>query len=213
MKWDALFYYEIATQGYRSLKNHAFSYGLPFLFNSLGQNIPLYLVVQKFFNLANILLAYKLTKLVRPEIATQATIFFIFSPAQAYFHSLYTETFFTFMTFLGVYLQLTKQRLMAAIVLSSSQFFRSNGLFYIVFSGLPVLLEFLTTKKGKLKPFVLGVAIGIIYLLPFALSLWIPYKNYCKIYNGSWCQSLVPNAYSYIQEKFWDVGFLHSYQP
>ena len=47
-----------------------------------------------------------------------------------------------------------------------------------------------------------------------------PYLNYCANFveyplavRPSFCQSMIPNAYTYIQDKFWDVGFLTSWQP
>jgi len=163
LRWDALFFYEIKESGYQYLKNHAFGIGLPFLY-SIFNSLFVTLVFQKLINVISLILLYNITENslnkdhnnsnnnnnnneTKNSILWITCLTFIFSPASIYFHTLYTESFFTFMIFFGIYLDFNGHTLSGATILSLSQFLRSNGLFYILFSGLPILVHFITSLK------------------------------------------------------------------
>jgi len=68
------------------------------------------------------------------------------------------------------------------------------------------------TAKYLLK----GVLVAIIYVLPYMYNLYKPYEIYCSVNDKSipmWCHKLIPDAYSYIQQEYWDVGLFNSYKP
>jgi len=122
-----------------------------------------------------------------------------------------------------------KNIIYATISFGLSGFIRSNGNFYILLIGYQLLhrlVEFVKKDISlslKLNECVRIIGIGIIILfsmnIPYFIVMKHPYEIYCTNFqkydfaeNPSFCQSLIPNAYTYIQDKFWDVGFLTSWQ-
>lgn len=60
----------------------------------------------------------------------------------------------------------------------------------------------------------LALLVIIIFLIPYILILAYPYSIYCDKNNSNyapWCDDLIPNIYSYVQDKHWEVGFLRCY--
>lgn len=77
---------------------------------------------------------------------TQLTcILFIFNPGSVFFHSVYTESFYTALTFAGIHTyykyhdRYAMGILLSAVLFSLSTLIRSTGVLYIVVSGFPIL--------------------------------------------------------------------------
>ena len=69
---------------------------------------------------------------------------FILNPGSVFFHSLYSESLYTLLSFTGIYMYyfqdtLWKKAVYSALIMGVSIFVRSTGLFYIVLSGYPIL--------------------------------------------------------------------------
>lgn len=143
------------------------------------------------------------------QFAFRVCIFFILNPGLVFFNSLYTESPFMFLALLGIYLNLKERPYLSALVLSISQFFRLNGLFFIIFSGFPILKQFMEKLiKKQLKSsgndLIQGIVTALIYLIPYAINLYIPYALYCNLDEPpKWCNDTIPNCYTYIQVKLW----------
>lgn len=61
---------------------------------------------------------------------------------------------------------------------------------------------------------LLGSIVLIIVLPIVAVTMWKPYEMYClsrlDTFNEvpSWCFDKFPSVYGYVQDVYWDVGFL-----
>lgn len=102
--------------------------------------------------------------------------------------------------------------ILPTIVLSTSVFIRSNGIFWVVVVGLPILESFfiniLLLTKGKFSFSVLkntmfwGIFNIIAVLAPYVIVLKKAEKIYCSPEyfeeKASWCKGILPNVYSFI---------------
>lgn len=60
----------------------------------------------------------------------------------------------------------------------------------------------------------LAILVIIIFIIPYASVIYYPYTLYCKgSHVAPWCSYTIPNIYTYIQDKHWEVGFLRSFVP
>ena len=171
------------------------------------------------------------------KLAQKAALLFIISPASIFFSAFYTESLFCFFTFLGYYFLYKdepftyKNLSLATLFFCLSGFIRSNGNFYILLIGYRLLhrliesalkSDFSLNKKvfEGFKIIAIGIVILILMNIPYVVVMRMPWKTYCKDFieypgaeKPSFCNSMIPNAYTYIQDKFWDVGFMTSWQP
>jgi Predicted integral membrane protein len=171
------------------------------------------------------------------QLARKTALLYILSPASIFFSAFYTETFFCLFTLLGYYLLYKgdslsyKNIILSSLAFAISGFIRSNGFFYLAIVGYQLLhkwLKLLNDDSQSFKTklfktnliFAVGGFIVIIMVLPYFLVMKKPYETYCiflkeneLISKPSFCQNKLPNPYSYIQDKFWDVGFLTSWVP
>lgn len=118
--------------------------------------------------------------------------------------------------------------LVPTMILATSIFARSNGMFWVAIVGFPILeafvLNVVDAVKGRAK-FSLAVARNTIFwgvlnivvtIIPFVIVLKKAEQVYCSPDNihgpiAVWCQGLLPNVYGFIQSRYWDVGFLTYY--
>jgi phosphatidylinositol glycan class V len=93
---------------------------------------------------------------------------------------------------------------------------RSNGLFLAPAIGLQILYKFIVSIKklqfsSTLSYLLKGTIILLLMVAPFVFHLVFSYNNLCiqNINFPSICDSSFPNMYSYIQEKYWNVGLFN----
>ncbi|RYP69574.1 hypothetical protein DL769_005249 [Monosporascus sp. CRB-8-3] len=162
-----------------------------------------------------------------------AALLHILSPAGLFLSAPYAESAFALLSFLG-YLFFAKgivgdkKRTIAhdvSVVAAGMWFgfaatFRSNG----IFGGLPFAVELLgelasspptlTSARKRLALVVGGSAVAI----GFAVPQIVAYLVFC---SGSpetegvrpWCSKALPSIYSFVQERYWNVGFLRYWMP
>ncbi|CAL8096166.1 unnamed protein product [Orchesella dallaii] len=160
---------------------------------------------------------------------TTACLMFCFNPASIFFSGLYTETMFAYLTS-EVILSLFNGNYWSSILCAAmSALCRSNGLLNVGF-----ILAFALQKElsQKDKPFSLirfmcrSFVIVVISAIPFALFQGYGVHLFCqddKMYDPNniplYC-SFTPNSrpslwtlpYSYVQKKYWNVGFMTYFQ-
>ena len=144
-----------------------------------------------------------------------AILLFIFNPASVFFHSVYTQSLYSFLTFRAIKLSFRKKnRYITTLYLSVSILVRSTAMFLLPIVGLDILMKFFSNlRKVRVKKvinlFFKGSSILLIVLAPFILYLLWAYKRIC--HTGECLNHF--NVYSYVQAKHWNVGFLTYYTP
>ncbi|RYP90483.1 hypothetical protein DL770_003394 [Monosporascus sp. CRB-9-2] len=167
------------------------------------------------------------------RLAFVAALLHVLSPAGLFLSAPYAESAFALLSFLG-YLFFAKgivgdkKRTVAhdvSVVAAGMWFgfaatFRSNG----IFGGLPFAVELLgelasspptlTSVRKRLALVVGGSAVAV----GFAVPQIVAYLAFC---SGSpetdevrpWCSKALPSIYSFVQERYWNVGFLRYWMP
>ena len=190
-----------------------------------------------FFALAAVSL-YRLTHGLfrKKNLALVSTLLFCFNPASVFMASLYTESLFSCLQFTAL-CYLEKERLTLAVLLFGvGGATRSNGVISCGFVTHQIIKQFVSNEVDSLKStprlfnlFNLRNAVmaslkliifnGII-LAPFILFQLYGYVLYCipqgDVMGGTadspWCDKLIPLPYSYIQDRYWSVGFLRYFE-
>lgn len=171
-------------------------------------------------------------------LAFNAARVFCLSPANIFFSTIYTESPFAACTF-GALLLLHMDRFyFSAVLFAIGSGLRSNGLVNIGFLACHVLVSTLKqirqANSASFKPWnraALRLMVGVIVVFsPFiAFQTFAVWKacdrdgqqtvcdkgqEQCAVSAEppSWCQYSIPSAYSHIQAKYWQGGFLRYWQ-
>ncbi|KAI1880924.1 hypothetical protein JX265_001164 [Neoarthrinium moseri] len=167
------------------------------------------------------------------RLAFVSALLHVLSPAGLFLSAPYNESPFSFLSFVGYLLFargcLDKSRghlgdaaiVGSGIIFGLATAFRSNGLL----NGIPFaiysvveLRQFLkspnTVSLRRLAAFGIGgqsIALGSIG--PQALA----YEIFCSELSDAeprpWCNKLIPSIYTFVQERYWNVGFLRYWTP
>ena len=185
------------------------------------------------FPLAAIAL-YLLTMFVtkNQRLSLLTALLFCINPASVFMSAVYTECLFALCTFSGLCLLTKRYCWTASVVFALAVATRSNGIVlpgFIAYYHCSDLYSRLSIKKGTLLQAVyfsfvkavVAVLQGAVVVLPFAAFQLYGYRKYCSLHNASdgaveapfeWCQWTLPLPYLYIQEHYWNVGFLRYFQ-
>ncbi|KAI0835074.1 glycosyltransferase family 76 protein [Hypoxylon sp. FL0890] len=183
-------------------------------------------------HLLSVLVLYQLGLVVCRDqlLSFVAALLHILSPAGIFLSAPYAESTFALLSFTG-YLFLAKgllgpKRTFAhdvSLVASGMWFgfaatFRSNGLF----NGIPfaaALAQELTTPPTLLSirrrcALIIG---GLSIAVGFAAPQLVAYQIFCSASSESelrpWCTSGLRSIYLFVQERYWNVGFLRYWTP
>lgn len=169
----------------------------------------------------------------RRQLAFTTACLHVVSPAGIFLLAPYGEAMFALANFLGMlcYVKAVQHRLhtvttayrfdafwtiMAGICFALATMVRSNG----IFSGLIFLWDVLaivpraphilcTRSKRDLTRLLAPVIAGLCVAFGFALPQSIAYIEYCTAGNSRpWCTKIPPSIYTFVQDHYWDVGFL-----
>ncbi|KAI1077271.1 GPI mannosyltransferase 2 [Whalleya microplaca] len=179
-------------------------------------------------HLLSVLVLYQLGIAVwkRPRLSFVAALLHVLSPAGIFLSAPYQESTFALLSFTGYLFfakgLLTEKHTVAhdvSLVASGMWFgfastFRSNGLF----NGIPFAVAFVRELSGsptlasigrRIALLVGGSAIAIGFVGPQIVA----YQLFCAagpsgIELRPWCTSHLPSIYSFVQERYWNVGFL-----
>ncbi|KAL4504455.1 hypothetical protein ABPG72_009901 [Tetrahymena utriculariae] len=242
-RWDSHFFIKIAFKGYEYEKKHAFLETYPkflqvisnitqtlFNLDKFASILLAGFILNLFFNAASTVLLYKISKLKFPNMSDKfcyaVIILFQFTPSSAFFNAVYSESLFTFVIFLYLFLFYRKYQalpnskkgtnlftsitnysfsLLPSVVLAFSVSVRSNGMIWVVVVGYPILeafiLNLVNSAQGK---FQYKVFFNTIFwgLLNIFFSL-IPYIRVLLNAGSVYCQP------AYFEENPpWCQGFL-----
>lgn len=186
-----------------------------------------------FFALAAVSL-YRLTLGLfgKKNVALVSSLLFCFNPASVFMSSLYTESLFSCLQFTALCYLEQERSTLAVLLFGLGCATRSNGVLSCGFVTHQILKHFLSTEVDSLKSearlftllhlrnavkasLKLIIFNGII-LAPFILFQLYGYMLYCMpqadftrdTAYSPWCDKLIPLPYSYIQDSYWNVGFL-----
>lgn len=168
------------------------------------------------------------TNLNAGRVARKAATLYALSPAGMFMLAGYSEPVFAALSFAAMEMRRRKLYIAAGSLFGFAALLRSNGLLWgIVFLGdLATVLNGLVrswnspSKQSVRRELLIAgakiIAGGLIIGGAFCLTQFKAYKTYCT--NASttqpeWCEARVPLIYSYIQSKYWGVGFLRYWTP
>ena len=190
-----------------------------------------------FFALAAVSL-YRLTHGLfrKKNLALVSTLLFCFNPASVFMASLYTESLFCCLQFTALCYLEEERPTLAVLLFGLGCAARSNGVISCGFVTHQIIKHFVSDELDSLKStarlfnlFNLSNAVmaslklsifnGII-LAPFILFQLYGYVLYCipladvtrDTAYSPWCDKLIPLPYSYIQDRYWNVGFLRYFE-
>ncbi len=151
-----------------------------------------------------------------------AAALFCISPASVFMSAGYTECLFSLLTFSGLLALECGYSWPASVLFMLATATRSNGIVlcgYIGYQCLLSLYNVLTTDLSltKLVFIVLKAALQCVVIVsPMALFQYHGYNLYCtsnhQLSVPIWCSWTLPMPYSYIQEHYWNNGFLRYFQ-
>ncbi|OII73427.1 uncharacterized protein cubi_02639 [Cryptosporidium ubiquitum] len=168
----------------------------------------------------------KIKNVVFPGIST---LFFLFPSSNIFNSSMYTESLYSCFNFWGAFLILRAESnshkfgffsvknftylILSVLCMSVACGIRSNG----ILNSIPLFFYFVSTspKIGNILSFIVHWFIAFILfistILPFLIYLVYAYFRYCVNISISrpWCQFLIPNIYSFVQNEYWSNGIFN----
>ncbi|KAG9285920.1 hypothetical protein G9A89_013345 [Geosiphon pyriformis] len=227
LRWDAFYFLHLAEEGYVYEQEHAFLPLFPLLVRGFGNTLYLlslghflsYRITLllsgvllsnfffacatiAFFNLSNVLFHNK-------KFAMISSIIYILTPSCIFMSSLYAESLFAFLSFLGMRWVVEKHYWKAAFTWSLASMTRSNGIVYVGFFIFQLLLK--NIHGLEVKTFVQNllncIVLSLITIFGFLSFERFGYLRYCTdpISIRPWCQSPIPLLYTFVQKYYWQV--------
>ena len=172
----------------------------------------------------------------KKNLALVSAFLFCFNPASVFMASLYTESLFSCLQFTALCYLEEERSNVAVMLFGLGCATRSNGVISCGFVTHQIIKHFVSNKVDSLKSrerlfnllnlcnavkasLKLIIFNGII-LAPFILFQLYGYVLYCipqaDVTHDSayspWCDKLIPLPYSYIQDSYWNVGFLRYFE-
>lgn len=237
--WDSVYFVRIAQCGYEYEQNYAFLPLIPICISLLsrtvfaplipfiGQRAVLGLSGYVLNNLAFVLASFYLYRLSAiilkdSEVALRPTILFCLNPASIFYSTIYTESMYALCSIGGLYYLMRGSNNIATLWLALTGYARSNGVLnagYICFQTMHTSYKTAFVRKsvgGTLVVLLSGALRSLFIISPFIAFQAYGYYNMCV--GGSsdemrpWCKARLPLLYSYIQSRYWGVGFLKYFQ-
>ncbi|XP_078366920.1 GPI alpha-1,6-mannosyltransferase 2-like [Oculina patagonica] len=191
-----------------------------------------------FFALAAVSL-YRLTLGLfgKKNVALVSSLLFCINPASVFMSSLYTESLFSCLQFTALCYLEQECPTIAVLLFGLGCATRSNGVLSCGFVTHRIIKNFVSTEVASLqsgqslftllrvynavRAFLKIIILNGIVLAPFILFQFYGYSLYCTpqteltqdtVNHSPWCDKLIPFSYSYIQDSYWNVGFLRYFE-
>ncbi|RBR17191.1 uncharacterized protein FIESC28_06693 [Fusarium coffeatum] len=242
-RWDALYFMHDAANSKIYEQEWAFGIGMPAAVRSICEILGLQtweslvaIGISHVSHLVAVLALYQLTITLCNDrkLAYLAAVVHILSPAGLFISAPYAESPFACLSFIGNLLYAIslknspdslKRNLAvvgAGLSYGVSCTLRSNGLFGGVLFAVEAVRCFLALFNGftfskvvrLISPVIGGLLVAVGFVAPQVLA-WMRYCNGESIdgEQRSWCGHRIPSIYTFVQEEYWDVGFLKYWTP
>lgn len=224
IRWDAVHFFAIARDGYIFENQFAFFPLFPLLCRWIGWLFSLggYLSVESGIGMAAFMISnashfvsaiilHKMTLSLfkSSSFAVVSAVLFICNPASIQLSTMYSESTFALLCFAGLYQFFLQQHFIASICFALASSTRSNGL---VMSGFFIYNFLAESAKDSLslntiKRLFLTVLYCATSVSGFVAFQVFAYYKFCSSdFSRPWCDSAVPNIYSFVQQHYWNVG-------
>ncbi|KAL2917981.1 ER membrane glycoprotein subunit of the GPI transamidase complex-like protein [Polyrhizophydium stewartii] len=243
VRWDAVHFVDIAAGGHHFEQQFAFFPGLPLLARALAAPavaagvlcrsaaLPLAGIVvanASFVAAAVALHRLSLAVLQDRRAARAAAMLFCVNPAGIFMSSVYTESPFALLTFVGMLAMVRGNRLVAAMSWSLATAVRANGILAAGFFVWDAVHPFARQHRSMVSEQpdaatqmqaaahcaldMLGAAATIAPFVGFQALGW---HQFCGSAASPrpWCSRPLPSIYAFVQEHYWDNGFLRYFTP
>ncbi|THH29853.1 hypothetical protein EUX98_g4326 [Antrodiella citrinella] len=128
----------------------------------------------------------------------------------------YSEPFFTYLSYTGMLYCARSQWLWAACSFTLAGTFRSNGFMLSGFIIWGLLVEpTLNRKQVSFNHIAECLLYTTATFVPFISHQYAAYTAFCTSVDSPapWCSHFPPFIYTYVQVKYWNVGFLKYWTP
>lgn len=212
--WDSVFFVSSAERSHLYEHEWAFSWTWSRVLGLAGSREAIAysaIAISTTCHLLSALMLQKLTLSVfhNKRFAQTTALMYVLSPAGIFLIAGYTESLFALLSFSGLYLRQKKQYALAGLVLGSSCLLRGNGLLW----GIPFLFDLAWCIKRN--DYSRGVQVtlgGSLVGCFFLYTQYLPWSIFCP-WREEWCTYYFPSIYGYVQERYWNVGFLRYWTP
>ncbi|RJE25290.1 hypothetical protein PHISCL_02379 [Aspergillus sclerotialis] len=215
VRWDSIYYVDIAENGYVFEQEWAFGYGYTKVLRFLSPILALYRLTLNVFG-----------HQTAPQrlLAYVSAALHIISPAGAFLSAPYGESLFSFLNLSGFYIyssalyddRIGKGSFRNAKVLTSAVLFaaatmvRSNGIlsgFLFAYDALMLAWRIMSDGPSVKVLARLGVTIlgGCVVAVGMVWPQFVAYTTYCITEGVSrpWCQWTIPSIYGWVQDHYW----------
>ncbi|KAI0518032.1 GPI mannosyltransferase 2 [Xylaria bambusicola] len=197
---------------------------------TLESSIAIFVANMSHLLSALVLYELGLTVWKNSRVSFVAAVLHILSPGGLFLSAPYSESPYALLSFLG-YLFFAKATLSekrtvahdASLVAAGLWFgfavnFRSNGIFNGILFAIELLRELsqpptTNSVRRRLALIAGGSALAIGFVAPQIVA----YQTYCYDVLDSeirpWCTKRLPSIYTFVQEHYWNVGFLRYWTP
>lgn len=204
-------------------------------FSDLSLVVAIVLNIIFFINAASILYELTIEIFNNRRFARIVTTLFCFNPASIFFSAPYTESLFCWLSF-SVMLYCARNKWQAALLpLAMSMWCRSNGVLNFGFMVYYIARDACINRTNVFKALAKVSGGAIITGTAFTIIQAYFYSLYCEnnpmemsdavkhygigkgyILAGHsrpiWCTFAIPYSYSYLQNHYWNVGYLKYYE-
>ncbi|KAK3821382.1 MAG: GPI mannosyltransferase 2 [Benniella sp.] len=235
LRWDSFYFTHTAKNGYAFEQAHAFFPLLSILMRLIASTVlaPLSVLLQdeQLLVMAGILIAnvsfvvasvqlYRLTVVLfgHERFAFLSAILYTLTPSGIFMSAIYAESLFASLSFTGMLFAARKQYLLAAITWGISSTARSNGILYAGFFvyDLVVRMDLHSSIVTKITTLLKVICLILTSWSGFLAVQFYGYSLYCSgtstLELRPWCNRVPPSIYTFVQDFYWNVGFLRYYE-
>lgn len=231
VKWDAVYFVKIAECGYQFEDQLAFFPGFPLIVRILSRvsGVSINVIAQVvpsvcYVGCAFVLYCLTLSVGYDRAFAVRTVKFWVISPISIFCFAPYTESMFALLSFSGMLMWIKRRKMLSVVCFVAAGFTRSNGVLlagFFLYSGFmgftriddrtgkdiyATLFDAVLRIRFRLSAMVTGVVSGVLAVFCCVPSLlFSAYANREMCPGCEWCGS---SPYGYVQEKYWNVGFM-----